>query len=91
MNEVKSGSYIAQLEKELEKNKHALQIAIKALEFYSKPNHPGRSDAFPGERYEYGCGCCAGIADKNGDNDFDANVKGLTAREALEKINEVCK
>ncbi len=52
-----------------------------ALEFYSKPILASKGK--PGDRIEFGCGCCAGVINEKEENDYDNNIIGLTAREAL--------
>lgn len=59
-----------------------LEKAREALQFYAK----GRPDRnAPNTRMEFGCGCCSGITDENGDTEYDSEVIGLTAREALKE------
>jgi len=56
---------------------------VESLQFYAQ----GRlHHDTPNVRLEFGCGCCVGNNDNNGDNDYDKDVAGLTAREALEKF-----
>lgn len=62
---------------------------IKALEFYATLNDRDNNEPFL--RREFGCGCCTGTNDVEGDCDYDSNVKGLTAREALTKYREETK
>jgi hypothetical protein len=64
----------------------ALDHAVPALRFYAKADRPRDYDYTPGMRLEFGCGCCAGVVNEKGENDFDKDVQGLTAREALEKF-----
>lgn len=59
-----------------------LKRAVEALKFYSDSN-PERE---PGKRIEFGCGCCAYTIGEDDEPDYDASVQGLTAREALAKI-----
>ncbi len=52
-----------------------------ALEFYAK-GRQNKGD--PGSLHEFGCGCCSGRWDKDGDGiDYDSSVIGETARRAL--------
>lgn len=60
------------------------KILEEALEFYA--NQESIKDKKPGDRMEFGCGCCIGIIDKDGTVDPDAEIAGQTAREALSKF-----
>lgn len=56
----------------------------KALRYYAEGNIS--DDGEPGERREFGCGCCAGTLVMDDDyvtTEYDKSVIGLTAREAL--------
>lgn len=57
---------------------------VAALEFYANGPKP-YDEQENGDRLEFGCGCCAGIADDIGSSDHDEEVMGLTAREALKE------
>lgn len=61
-----------------------LTVAKNALRFYAEGKTNGVV-AKVGERSEFGCGCCSGVGKEDG-FDFDRDVVGLTAREALKKI-----
>ncbi len=71
---------------EILKLQSQLAIAKAALEFYARGELP-YDEWKPGDRHEFGCGCCAGIITEEEGSDLDRSVVGLTAREALEKIN----
>lgn len=60
----------------------------ETLEFYAAPKSP--SKAWPkGTRIEFGCRCCVGIIEQeNGSVEYDSDICGLTAREALAKYSE---
>lgn len=62
-----------------------LAIAVEALDFYAK-GKTNSNEATHGERMEFGCGCCAGVYDSENGTDYDGDVIGQTAREALAKI-----
>lgn len=66
-----------------------LDIAIKALEYYAKGATTREDRDTPFARMEFGCGCCAGVNDDEGICDGNTTIQGLTALEALEKINGI--
>lgn len=65
-------------------NEKTIEILKTALMFYAYPKH--YLDFVDGDRSEFGCGCCAGIYRKEGGLDYDDSIVGLTAREALARI-----
>jgi hypothetical protein len=62
----------------------------KALEYYAKGRSKYKDDP-SGTIQEFGCGCCAGTVESDGIIDPDERVIGKTAREALQKLDEVGK
>lgn len=54
-----------------------------ALKFYAQGKLNSNDDLPEGTRLEFGCGCCAGLINAEGMSDYDSDVIGLTAREAL--------
>lgn len=54
-----------------------------ALKFYAQGKLNSNDDLPEGTRLEFGCGCCTGTLDAEGLNNYDHDVIGLTAREAL--------
>lgn len=64
-----------------------LEEMREALKFYATLKD--RKYDEPGLRREFGCGCCCGVNDAEGDTDYDKTIAGSTAREALAKCAEV--
>lgn len=61
-----------------------VRILESALEFYAKGKTP-YGDREPGDRLEFGCGCCAGIETEEEGSDCDDRIQGQTARDALKE------
>lgn len=74
------------LKEEIARLKSQVDVARTALEFYANGRDIGD---VAGVRKEFGCGCCAGIkGGPDGTDEYDKDVIGLTAREALAALDQ---
>ena len=73
--------------KKLKDEREKVRKAREALEFYA--NGAQWSEKTPW--YEFGCGCCASSAKKEGQHDFDEygeDIQGRVARQALKTLGD---
>ena len=73
---------------ELAREREITAMLREAVEFYA---NPPEKDA-PNVRCEFGCGCCVGITDADGNiQEYNSALQGLTAREAIAREAEMRK